>query len=340
VRRILVGILALAALVGAGCGKLGPTAATVNGSRVSQKDVDGELEAIRDNEAYRQALEASLSQQGQRVTGEGKGTFDAGFAASILTRRIYVEVVRQEITKRGLEVTDADLGRARQALIRQLGGSEEGRGRRMLDDFPAGYRDDLVRREAEVQVLATSLGKVDESDRAVQDYFDQHKEELGQVCIMHVLVDSQEAAGAVKGELDGGADFGLVAAGRSQDPSAKENRGDLKCESLDAYDPEFAQAVGKLRVGQVSDPVQTQFGWHVIKVYERKPATLDEQAAERIRARLGQQGEEAFTGWLLDALKKAKVDVNPKFGRFSKSEGRPRVVPPQGATPTTPTAAP
>jgi peptidyl-prolyl cis-trans isomerase C len=108
----------------------------------------------------------------------------------------------------------------------------------------------------------------------------------------HVLVADEAAARAVLKELEGGADFAAVAKAKSTDPSAQSNGGDLGYFKREAMVPEFAEAAFTIPPGTVGkDPVKSQFGWHVIKVedrrqsvpsFEEKEPELREQVARDI----------------------------------------------------------
>jgi peptidyl-prolyl cis-trans isomerase C len=98
----------------------------------------------------------------------------------------------------------------------------------------------------------------------------------------HILLESEEDALSVKAEIEGGADFATVAENRSTGPSGP-NGGALGWFGAGMMVPEFETAVASLEPGQVSDPVQTQFGWHVIllnEVRDTTPPTLDEVRGE------------------------------------------------------------
>ncbi|MGR3761213.1 peptidylprolyl isomerase [Roseobacteraceae bacterium NS-SX3] len=102
----------------------------------------------------------------------------------------------------------------------------------------------------------------------------------------HILVETEEQAKAVKEELDAGADFATLAKEKSTGPSGP-NGGQLGWFKKGQMVPEFEGAVLDLRSGEVSDPVQTQFGWHVILLHERRKsaapdfdAVKDEIASE------------------------------------------------------------
>ncbi|MEM6390420.1 MAG: peptidylprolyl isomerase [Pseudomonadota bacterium] len=98
----------------------------------------------------------------------------------------------------------------------------------------------------------------------------------------HILVETEEEANALVEELNGGADFAELAAERSIGPSGP-NGGDLGWFGQGMMVPEFEGAVLELEVGEVSAPVQTQFGWHVIILNEtrsQQPPSVDEVRAE------------------------------------------------------------
>lgn len=110
----------------------------------------------------------------------------------------------------------------------------------------------------------------------------------------HILVDSEDKAKALKAEIDGGKDFAEVAKENSSDGSAATG-GELGWFGAGQMVPEFETAVAALEVGQVSDPVKSQFGWHIIKLNEKRettPPPLD-QARPEIENQLRQQALEA-----------------------------------------------
>ncbi|KIC36339.1 peptidylprolyl isomerase [Leisingera sp. ANG-M7] len=102
----------------------------------------------------------------------------------------------------------------------------------------------------------------------------------------HILVETEEDALDVKAELDAGADFATLAKERSTGPSGP-NGGDLGWFTTGRMVPEFEQAVLKLGSGEVSGPVQTQFGWHIILLNERRKTEAPE--FEEVRAVLADE---------------------------------------------------
>ena len=103
----------------------------------------------------------------------------------------------------------------------------------------------------------------------------------------HILVATEEEANAVKAELDGGADFATLAKEKSTDPGAA-NGGDLGFFGKGMMVAPFEEAAFALtEVGQVSAPVQSQFGWHVIRLEEKRQSTPP--AFEQVAGQLQQQ---------------------------------------------------
>ena len=91
--------------------------------------------------------------------------------------------------------------------------------------------------------------------------------------------------------------------------------------------PEFLLAVFSQPVGEVGAPVQTQFGFHVIRVTRRDVPPFD-QIKDEARQKLTATGQEKLLTWLQETVSKAKIEVNPRYGTFNKEGASPGVVPP------------
>ncbi len=133
-------------------------------------------------------------------------------------------------------------------------------------------------------LLATE-GKAALTDDAMKKvYEDATKQVVGEkeVHARHILLPTEEEAKAVKAELDKGADFAELAKKKSKDPGAADG-GDLGFFTKEQMVPEFSAVAFALEPGKISDPVKSQFGWHIIKVEEkrdRKPPTFDQVKAQ------------------------------------------------------------
>jgi peptidyl-prolyl cis-trans isomerase C len=121
----------------------------------------------------------------------------------------------------------------------------------------------------------------------------------------HILVETEEEAQALVTELEGGADFGELATEKSTGPSGP-NGGQLGWFGVGAMVPEFEQAVVAMEPETISAPVQTQFGWHVIRLNETR--VKEAPALEEVRAELTDQVQrEAIEAYITELTKGANV---------------------------------
>lgn len=141
---------------------------------------------------------------------------------------------------------------------------------------------------------------------AAYDTFVAGFEAQEEVRARHILVSSEDDAKAVKAEIDAGKPFEIAALEKSQDGSA-QNGGDLGYFHAGMMVKPFEDAAFALKAGEISDPVQTQFGWHIIKLEDRRMSSPP--PLQQVRAQIEQQLTiEAFTAEM-DRLKK-DVEVN------------------------------
>ncbi|UWR22513.1 peptidylprolyl isomerase [Sulfitobacter sp. S190] len=122
----------------------------------------------------------------------------------------------------------------------------------------------------------------------------------------HILVETEEEAIAIKTQLDEGADFAELAREKSTGPSGPGG-GSLGWFGKGAMVPEFEQAAVSLEPGAVSDPVQTQFGWHVVKLNEKR--VKEAPALDTVREELELQIRQTRVQETIDAVT-AKADID------------------------------
>ncbi|ASM73885.1 MULTISPECIES: peptidylprolyl isomerase [Roseobacteraceae] len=165
-------------------------------------------------------------------------------------------------------------------------------------------RRSLVAGEAIEKILATAV--TDEALQAAYDATYANAEPTKEFNASHILVETEEEAKALVEELKGGADFAATAREKSTGPSGPGG-GSLGWFGPGAMVPEFETAVATMEAGEISDPVQTQFGWHVIKLNEVRNA--EAPAMEDVRTELEQQVRSEAVTAAVDALV-ADADVN------------------------------
>ncbi|WP_112661674.1 peptidylprolyl isomerase [Microvirga flavescens] len=123
----------------------------------------------------------------------------------------------------------------------------------------------------------------------------------------HILVENEDDAKKVFARVKGGEDFAKVAAEVSKDPGSKTDGGDLGFFTKDRMVEPFAEAAFKLQPGQISEPVKSQFGWHVIKLEEKrtKPAPSLEEMKEQVNTYLERKAQQDL---ILNLRKEAKIE--------------------------------
>ena len=150
-----------------------------------------------------------------------------------------------------------------------------------------GDRDDVKHRlqferdKVLMETLLQDTGHAALTDDAMHKVYDEAVKQMPpeqEVHARHILVATEDEAKAIEAQLKKGADFAALAKEKSKDPGAADG-GDLGYFTKEQMVPEFAEVAFKLDKGQISDPVKTQFGWHIIKVEDKrsKPTpTFDE----------------------------------------------------------------
>jgi peptidyl-prolyl cis-trans isomerase C len=154
-----------------------------------------------------------------------------------------------------------------------------------LGDAPDFKRKlEFNRKKLLMESLLTSVGKEALTDAAMHQVYDEALKQMGEekeVHARHILFraaagdekagkEAEDKVKAVIVRLKKGEDFAKVAGELTEDPSGKANGGDLGYFSKEQMVPEFADTAFKLEKGQISEPVKTQFGWHVIKVEDNR----------------------------------------------------------------------
>ncbi len=134
-----------------------------------------------------------------------------------------------------------------------------------------------------------------------------------QIWVRHILVEDELTALEVTDKLTAGQDFLALAAEYSSDETNKDNGGDLGWFSLGMMVLPFEEAAFALEVGEISDPVQTDFGWHILQALGKEQLPIDEAALENLR-------NQAFSEWLIEKRLEYELEINEDWISFVPSE--------------------
>jgi peptidyl-prolyl cis-trans isomerase C len=186
------------------------------------------------------------------------------------------------------------------------------------DQQKLSARDDVQRRltfdhdRVLMEALLQDAGKAAVTDDAMHQVYDDAVKQMGneeEVHARHILVPTEDEAKAIQAELKKGADFATLAKEKSKDPGAAEG-GDLGYFTKDQMVPEFSEVAFKLDKGQISDPVHTQFGWHIIKVEDKrtKPTPTFDQVKGQLENYVAHRAQAALVDKLRTAANIERLD--------------------------------
>ena len=154
------------------------------------------------------------------------------------------------------------------------------------------------------------VDKSQPTESEMRKEYDRMKEE---VRASHILVETEEEADQIYQTVKAGADFSELAKEKSIDPSAKDNGGDLGFFTWGKMVPDFQEAAFALKEGEISRPIKTTYGWHVIKLIERreKEQPAYEESKKLIESKLVQtKREERVKEYFAELRKKAGFKIN------------------------------
>jgi peptidyl-prolyl cis-trans isomerase C len=178
-----------------------------------------------------------------------------------------------------------------------------------------------------MEAMLQDAGKAALSDEALHKVYDEAVKQMGneqEVHARHILVPTEDEAKAIAAELKKGADFATLAKEKSKDPGAADG-GDLGYFTKDQMVPEFSDAAFKLDKGQISDPVHTQFGWHIIKVEDKR--TKPTPTFDQVKAQLTNYVEHRAQAEMVDNLRKTatieRLDKAPALAPIDPSALNP-----------------
>jgi peptidyl-prolyl cis-trans isomerase C len=180
--------------------------------------------------------------------------------------------------------------------------------------------------------LLAAEGKAATTDEAMKKVYDEAAKQIAgeqEVHARHILVETEDDAKAIEAELKKGADFAELAKTKSKDPGAADG-GDLGFFTKDQMVPEFSAVAFALEPGKISDPVKSQFGWHIIKVEEKRNRKAPD--FEQVRPQI-----ETYVTRKAQAEYVAKLRENAKVERMDQAANTPA---PEAAKPSDSKMAP
>jgi PPIC-type PPIASE domain len=300
---------------------------------LSAKDLEAELVMLSKDKPF---VDEVL--KGQKVK-DGRG-WDKDFVATVMQQHLFDDIIKQEAVDR--KIAPAPMSdKIKKSALANLGGdpndpanpaSVSAQG--ALDGFSAAYRDQLYLTQRYIEPLVTGV-----EDKFAKPYFDKNPGEFATACVTHLLVDDEAVAKKSRERIVAGETFAKVAKEVSKDTGSAANGGELPCTTLSTYVAEFSAAAAKLKIDEISQPVKSQFGFHVLKVTKREPAKWDDKTKLVVRGKFNEKAIAEIRASIAKRVKGAAIVVNPKYGVLDTTEDIP-VIKPKGTPITVKSKAP
>jgi parvulin-like peptidyl-prolyl isomerase len=286
--------------------------------------VDGQQIARSDYEALLSQAKKSYKNQKREFPAAGSQEFQTlrNQAVQFLVQR---EQFEQEASDMDVDVTDKQIDARLEQIQKQYFGGDKKKYEKQLKE--QGLSEKQVRNDIRAQIISEKIFEQVTKDVKVTDadiaaYYAKNKPQYSQPesrDVRHILVKTKKQADELYAQLQGGADFAALAKKYSEDTGSKANGGKLTISQGQTVAP-FDKVAFQLKKNEISQPVKTEFGYHIIQpLSDEKAAKVTplKDVKESIRQQLGQtKKNEAMTKWV-DELKKDYKDKVSYAAGFS-----------------------
>lgn len=274
------------------CSGQGPSPATPTATATSTEGlaalVNGEPITMEDYQQQVAQVEAFFDQEGLDLGSEEGRERLMQARRQVLEQMIDQELIRQAAGEMDVTISDEELESNIQDIVEQSGGQEEFN--QSLDVMGTAYDEfrqmllDQLLSEAVFAAITKAIPSVAE-----------------QVHARHVLLPTEEQAEEVLARLQGGEDFAFLARQYSEDVSTRERGGDMGFFPRGVMPPEVEDAAFSLDVGQTSEIVESQFGFHIVQVLEKEEREIAVEIFENLR-------QQTFMQWLQEQRERATIE--------------------------------
>jgi foldase protein PrsA len=285
----------------------------------------GSIAIVGDQEIPKSTFDQLLKQtkanyEAQKQTFPSVGTPEYESVKTTIVRGLIQQAEwEQEGAVMGLKVSDQELQKSLKEFKQQYFQGDEAKYKAEIEK--KGITDQDVRHELSAQLLSTKIyraviGKVKLTDAEIKAYYDKNKAQYAQPQsreVRHILVKKRALADKIYNQLKGGADFAKLAQKYSIDTGTKVNGGKYTAFKGKSVAP-FDKFVFAAKTGDLSKPVHTTYGWHVIEVLGdiKPPSTtpLAEAKASIRAALLPPKQKAALQKWVADVKEKYKDEIS------------------------------
>ena len=275
--------------------------ARVNDEDITQEEFDAEFEI------YRESYEKQLGEDAlTRVEPDGR-TLETVIKQGVLDTLIVERLIKQDSIAKNISVTDEEVMGRIEELIQSLGGEAEFNelleSNAMSREYFTNYtkNDILFNKHSE-----DFISNIEISDEEGEEFFNENREDLIVLKASHILLSTEEDGNRVLKALQDGESFEELAIEESKDSTSAVNGGDLGYIVKGKYAavPEFDKVVFELEVGEISDLVKTEVGYHIIRLDDRRDTF--EELKDEISDLLKNQ---EYAKYVKDLEEKGKITI-------------------------------
>jgi len=298
-------------------------AATVNGTRITREALEqASTNLFNQYQQYYQQMGQDIS---SLLAGANGAFFQLQLKSQALQGLIQQALYNQEANRLKIRVSTSQSNEAfaqqYNSLLESNGITEEQLANylenqgKTLKEFQKEMRDGITTQLRNQALRKRVVGTIEPTDADLEAYFEKNISRYDtpeEIRASHILVADEETAQEILDQLHGGADFTELAKEHSIDTASAKEGGDLGWFSRGKMVKEFEEAAFALEVGEISEIVETQYGYHIIQLTDRKPAhtpSLDE-AKDQVREDYIREAEnERFNTWYADVFAQAQVEI-------------------------------
>lgn len=220
-------------------------------------------------------------------------------------------LIEQEVEKEKISVSKKDIDAELQELIDSYGGEETFNQQLATSGLTMEDVESDVKTNLQIEKILEPLIEI--TDEEMQTYFDENKDSFAktkQVKASHILVEDEATAKEVKEKINAGEDFAELAKEYSTDTASAESGGDLGFFGEGSMVAEFEKAAFSMKVDEISEPVKSEYGYHIIKVTDKQEASeakFDDSKEEIKGILFDEKMATEYTTWLEEKKEEYKV---------------------------------
>jgi foldase protein PrsA len=298
-----------------------PSAARVNGQNIPVSQVSDALARFEASAQFDQLAEQ-----------DGPAAARRQYEVMYLGQQIKRLVLKARAEELGIDIKDEVADRIKETSSAYPSDKEFKKaledGGYTVAEYTALIEDQVLEEKLRDEVTAGVAAESEPSDEEVAQYYKSNRDSYNQTKVQHILVKDMAEARELATELEAsspdalGALFAELAGKHSTDSSNADQGGALGWVSPGELVPQFEAAMDKLDTGEVSAPVRSDFGIHVILVTDRRQQSLEDVSDEISKQLKEMSVGQVWGEWLQNAYRQADIEVNPRYGKLDPATGQ------------------